>query len=103
MKQDEVSPERFETGAEHTEGRSSLGKGSHTLESLWRQGIPPKIRQKLWPFIVQNKLCLTKKLYLMNLEEAQRIIKKLGKENKRGACIKGMNRAMVETIESEIV
>jgi hypothetical protein len=45
---------------------------------------------------------LTKKLYLMNLEEAQRIIKKLGKENKRGASIKGLNRAMVETIESEI-
>ena len=38
----------------------------------------------------------------MNLEEAQRIIKKLGKENKRGVSLKGLNRAMVETIESEI-
>ena len=47
-------------------------------------------------------MCLTKKLYLMNLEEAQRIMKKLGKENKRGATIKGLNRPMVETIESEI-
>jgi hypothetical protein len=45
---------------------------------------------------------LTKKLYQINLEEAQRIIRKLGKENKRGASIKGLNRAMVETIESEI-
>ena len=41
------------------------------LEQLWRRGIPPKFRQKLWPFVIQNKLEITKKLYKIYIEEGQ--------------------------------
>jgi hypothetical protein len=54
-------------------GRFSLGSTSNSkgflLEQLWRRGIPSKFRQKLWPFVIQNKLELTKKLYKIHFSE----------------------------------
>jgi len=70
------------------------------LETLWRRGIPPKFRQKLWPFIVSNKLCLTKKLYTMNLQEGQNIVKKIIKNPKIDR--KGLNYQILEKIEGDI-
>ena len=31
--------------------------------SVWKVGIPPKLRKKVWPMALKNDLGITKKLY----------------------------------------
>jgi hypothetical protein len=45
------------------------------MDDIWRFGIPAHIRKIIWPFIVQNKLQLSKKLYEINLAKAKADIK----------------------------
>ena len=33
------------------------------LDSVWRKGIPPRFRKKIWPFAIKNNLEITKTLY----------------------------------------
>eukprot|EP01022_Parablepharisma_sp_SALTPOND_P004529 TRINITY_DN120462_c2_g1_i1.p1 TRINITY_DN120462_c2_g1~~TRINITY_DN120462_c2_g1_i1.p1 ORF type:complete len:674 (-),score=78.24 TRINITY_DN120462_c2_g1_i1:3202-5223(-) len=33
------------------------------LDSVWRKGIPPRFRKKIWPFAIRNNLEITKALY----------------------------------------
>ncbi len=33
------------------------------LDSVWRKGIPPRFRKKIWPFAIRNNLEVTKTLY----------------------------------------
>ena len=33
------------------------------LDIVWRKGIPPRFRKKIWPFAIRNNLELTKSLY----------------------------------------
>jgi len=33
------------------------------LDTVWRKGIPPRFRKKIWPFAIKNNLEITKALY----------------------------------------
>ncbi len=33
------------------------------LDSVWRKGIPPRFRKKMWPFAIRNNLEVTRTLY----------------------------------------
>ena len=39
---------------------------------FWSFGLPSHVRKPMWPFIVQNKLRVSKKLYEINLKKAQK-------------------------------
>jgi hypothetical protein len=42
---------------------------SYLLDDFWRFGIPDTFRKALWPFVIQNKLGLSKQLYRIKLAE----------------------------------
>lgn len=42
---------------------------NYLLEDFWRFGIPDTFRKALWPFVIQNKLGLSKQLYRIKLAE----------------------------------
>ena len=40
------------------------------MNDFWSFGLPAYVRKPMWPFIVQNKLRVSKKLYEINLQKA---------------------------------
>nr|CEL65076.1 TPA: hypothetical protein BN1204_009350 [Neospora caninum Liverpool] len=45
---------------------------SDRVKAFWRQGVPPKIREILWPRAIGNALRVTRDLFQINLEKARR-------------------------------
>ena len=72
----------------------------YLLDLLWRKGIPPKFRSKLWPFAIQNKLEISKKLYRINLKEGLHIVTSIQKKIRQQK--KGINKQILEKIQQDI-
>lgn len=45
-------------------------KPSSRMEQLWRQGLPPRVREVLWPMAIGNVLRITPELYEIHKDKA---------------------------------
>jgi len=84
---------------------------SFHLDSIWRKGVPSRFRRKMWPFIVQNKLELTKNLYRLILEEGRNTVEKLralkseavaNNQEKRNFRRRNISTDVIERIQADV-
>lgn len=68
------------------------------MEELWRFGIPINLRKTLWPFKIQNKLCISKQLYRLNKEQGLKLLQKAQSRPSNQDFLKTTNN-LLEIIE----
>lgn len=58
---------------------------SRKMERLWRQGLPPRVRETLWPIAIGNVLRITPELYDIHKEQALEARRQLAEASEAAA------------------
>eukprot|EP00927_Polykrikos_kofoidii_P054489 TRINITY_DN48900_c0_g1_i1.p1 TRINITY_DN48900_c0_g1~~TRINITY_DN48900_c0_g1_i1.p1 ORF type:complete len:943 (-),score=170.85 TRINITY_DN48900_c0_g1_i1:110-2938(-) len=62
---------------------------SRRMEKLWRQGLPPKVREMLWPVAIGNVLRITPELFEIHAHKAVEAMRIDGEKRSNGHSVPG--------------
>lgn len=80
---------------------TSIFNSNKRIKKLWRLGLPPKLRSRLWPLVINNTLNINRELYNVYVRHFAKILEKRKKADNIFKAYERAEREHLTTAEAE--